>query len=268
MARQVQWARSEGVRHGPERAIKEIEKIAEEHPELYTAHYTLAMCHFEQGNMADAEACLRRCLDMYPGNPSALNCLAAVQKRRGDHKGAVVSYLALLDQLPDHPSALLEAGNLLAGSGRTPEAIELYRASLAEDSGRERVRVALADLLFRRQDNAAAALLLVREGLALEPGSHELQNMYAAIVAATTGSAAPALSEAVAMMEQVCAETQHEDHRYLHTLSLLYDRLGRTDEALRIGERAERLAIEADDRRTAASIRQHLARLRALQGRE
>jgi hypothetical protein len=70
------------------------------------------------------------------------------------------------------------------------------------------------------------------------------------------------MGEAAAMMEQLCRETGNEDHRYLYTLSIVYGALHRVEEALRVGERAERRATEVGDRPTAAAIRRHLANLR------
>ena len=107
------------------------------------------------------------------------------------------------------------------------------------------VRNALSGLLFEKQQ-VAEAVAILREGIKLAPEERGLVNNLAYLMVSTPDPEINHPKEAAVMMERICYETNYEDPRYLHTLSLVYASMARLDEAISVATKARDIAAASD----------------------
>lgn len=124
-------------------------------PDYAEARYNLGTALERQGRIDDAEAEYRRVLTLDPGQPRALNRLAAIAH--------------------DRASAMLERGLHFEEAGRLAEAEQAYRSAVHFDPARPAIYRALGRVLQKRErrEDAIAAYLQV---LPLDPTSFETHN--------------------------------------------------------------------------------------------
>jgi tetratricopeptide (TPR) repeat protein len=140
----------------------------------------------------------------------------------------ITKYQALVAAHPNDSQAHFQLGNLLAGTGRTAEAIKHYRA-----------------------------------GLQLTPGSPEALNNLAWILATDADATLRNAPEAVQTAEKACRLTNRKAAHYVGTLAAAYAEAGRFDEAVATGTEAIALAEAAGQPDLANTNRQMLDLYRA-----
>lgn len=104
---------------------------------------------------------------------------AARQRRRGDHAGALRSYLTLATREAGNPMHCVRAGDCQLLLGRSIDAAELYREAAAR---------------FRQCGHTRRARALLRRVLQVRPGDAAAR---AALAEMATDSAAPSIRAAV-----------------------------------------------------------------------
>lgn len=191
-----------------------------------------------------------------PDQPAPRLTLAAVQAAQQDNAGAWASVLAALDRSPAYAPAL----QALSSMARTPaERSELLarHAKAVETKGTTAgTYLAYAALLRQAKDAPATPLAVLEKGLSRLPESVELR---AAVVDAYLGSgdAEKALSTAQAGAAVANASAEAQELQ-----AATYDRLGKTDQAVR----AYRSLVAGFPQRDDWKLR--LARMEAAAGRK
>ena len=184
-------------------AVAAYEEVIAETPDWWEAHANLGICHARNGHPADAEAALRRGLDLCPGSPEIRDELAAhllAEKKSpeealrlseeavalgrdeirhlytlgearlslGDEAGAEEAYRAVLALDPENAEGHLELGILHERMGEAALAEEHFIESLKTDPGNPRALYSYASLYYAADDLETAEELLMR-AVALDP---------------------------------------------------------------------------------------------------
>lgn len=149
-----------------------------------------AHCESENNRPAEAEASLRRALDLKPDDPELLNNLGVILRGRGQLAEAAATYRAALTRAPDHAVSHGNLGNVLGLLGETQSAEFHLRRAVALDPGYVDGHYNLGAHLLR-QDRPEEALPHLRRVLAAAPERHDaLTNLGVGLVA--TGEIAEA----------------------------------------------------------------------------
>ncbi|MFH1277568.1 MAG: tetratricopeptide repeat protein [Candidatus Eisenbacteria bacterium] len=207
------------------------------------------------GDLTEAEAAYRRALEIRPGFPDAMRGLARVHQARGETDEAARIYDTLAASGRDGRIARNDRATLLAGAGRTDEALGILRSLVEEDPGDPFALANLGALHFQTGEDSLAAEYL---GRAIRADS-ELADPYLnlGLLRARQGR----LDEAVALFRRHVG-LDPESGRGLYNLGVALAREGDLDGAIRVWERLR--AIDPAYPRLGAS----LARARLMKQQE
>lgn len=134
----------------PSRAVELLRTLTAEAPELTAAQINLGIALARQGELAEAEAALKKALEHNPSHPVAQNELGIVYRRTGRFAEARKTFESALAAHPEfHPArknlAIL-CDLYLADAACALEQYQLYRAAAPGD---EKVEMWIADLRNR-----------------------------------------------------------------------------------------------------------------------
>ncbi len=100
-------------------------------PDFSAAHINLASVLLRFGMLDQARAFAESGVQLMPGSPDALLCLAGILHHAGDHAAAVAVYRTALRHAPGHGGALSSLGNTLRAMGRMDEALAAHDRAIA-----------------------------------------------------------------------------------------------------------------------------------------
>ncbi|WP_374562318.1 tetratricopeptide repeat protein [Ideonella sp.] len=158
-----------------ETALEWLDKAAEHKADAADLHVNRGEVLRTLTRWPEAEAALRRALELLPDNVEALNNLGLVLQARGNHAEADAAYQQALALRPGHVEALNNLGTLHQETRRPAEAEACYRAVLAAQPNHVNALNNLGTLLKEagRGDDAAA---LYRRVLEIDPKFHRSWN--------------------------------------------------------------------------------------------
>ncbi len=118
------------------------------------------MLLFSLRRLDEAEAVLRRGLEVAPAMPELSLILGGIFLDRADRANAKIAFARVLAGAPGHPGALYGLGSALLGEGEFAAAAERFRQALARDPGYAQARLSLATCLLElgQWDEAVACL--------------------------------------------------------------------------------------------------------------
>lgn len=127
--------------------------------------YRLGHCQFGLGDLAGAEASLRRETEAYPESANAQNTLGSVLAAQGRDAEALAAFQAALAADASHAEANANAGNALHAVGRNEEALALLQRAVAAQPGFAQAHQNLGLVLHAlgRYEEAAASFGRARE---------------------------------------------------------------------------------------------------------
>jgi tetratricopeptide (TPR) repeat protein len=134
----------------------------------------LGAARFERGDLAGAEAALRRLIELDPLDALAWSNLAQLAVARGDPSAAVQAAERGLAADPDCAPCAWNRAEALLQAGLAAEAAEAYRAVVAASPRVPDAWVGLAEAL-RLAGRGEEALEAARRAVALDPGSPRSQ---------------------------------------------------------------------------------------------
>jgi len=218
-------------------------------PAAWSAHNNLACILAEQNKMDEAITHFVASLQLYTNNAQAHGNLGKAltqQNKFSEAESHLRTAAALKPQEPEFHRSLAYA---LGGQGKTDEALaQLRQAADLDHSGGDRLE--LANRLHQLgKDREAVAEY--RRALATQPFSVEVSNNLAWILATSADDSVRNGTEAVALAEQACQQTQNQDAMTMGTLAAAYAEAGRFAEAVRSAEKAANLAAAAGNSRFA-----------------
>ena len=134
------------------------------------------------GKVQEAKLELAESVRLDAGNALAHFSLAVVHDRLGEDAAARSHYLVSLTHDPGHVQALVYLADLLLRGGEAAQAAAYYRRALEQNGPSTRVALSLAMALVKAGRHAQARMTL-EAALAAEPGSPELVNALARVLA-------------------------------------------------------------------------------------
>lgn len=151
-----------------EAALRRALELRESYPE---AHNNLGLLLGARGRVVDAERALRRALELREGYPEAHNNLGALLARQGRAAEAESAYRRALDLRPTYPEAHNNLGVLLSRRGQVAEAEAAHRCALALRESYPEAHSNLGVLLAARGGTREAEAEY-RRALELAPDQH------------------------------------------------------------------------------------------------
>ncbi len=201
------------------------------------------------GVWRDTRTLLAHALEADESDVAHVNLARALEAT--DLAAAEQHYRRALELRPSLAGARLNLAHVLRAGGRAEEArVELERA-LASAPGVAALHAELG-LLLAELGQDAEGIAHLRRAVALDPTEKQLQNNLAWVLATSRGAAAPA--EALAIAEQLCRATGHNQAGFLETLAAALARLGRFDEAVQWQARAVQLVPAQHEARLSAVL--------------
>ncbi|MEK8029261.1 tetratricopeptide repeat protein [Ideonella sp. DXS29W] len=139
-------------------------------PDNVEALNNLGLVLQARGRHDEAEAAYRQALALRPGHVEALNNLGTLHQEMRRPAQAEACYREVLTAQPDHVNALNNLGTLLKEAGRCDDAVALYHRVLEIDPQFYRSWNSLGQLAKERGDHAEA-MRCYQRSLALAPGN-------------------------------------------------------------------------------------------------
>lgn len=147
-----------------------VTAFLKQHPNDIQALRLLSEAYARSDRTADAEAALRRCLEIAPRFTSARHHLTQLLMGLGRLEEALAEAQRLLQQSPGNHGARRLQAAVLGLLGRNEEAVEIYQALLAEDPAHAGMWVSYGHAL-KTVGRAEEGLKAYRRGIECDPGS-------------------------------------------------------------------------------------------------
>jgi protein O-mannosyl-transferase len=227
-------------------------------PAAWSAHNNLACILAEQNKIDEAITHFEASLKFYPNNAQAHGNLGKALTQQGKLPEAEAQLRTAIELKPREPEFHRSLANALGAQGKIDEALAQLReaADLQQGVGG---RLELANMLHQMGKEREAAAEH-RRALAIQPLSVEVLNNLAWILATSADDSVRNGTEAVALAEKACQQTQNQDAMTLGTLAAAYAEAGRFAEAAATAEKAANLAAAAGNSQF-ANINTHLMQL-------
>ncbi len=149
-------------------AIRLLDEVLAEDPEVIDAWFTLANVQYRERNWEKAAEYYRETLKRRPDHDWAMIGLADTFVARGEIDAAVAGYRKYLESDPQNAQILYRMAQVELDAGRDAEAEKGLRRTLEVEPKTARAEVGLAVVAFRRRDLPAAHAALDR-ALAIDP---------------------------------------------------------------------------------------------------
>lgn len=152
-----------------EGAILKFKGALRENPENVDAMRFLASAYLQRTeNMGDAEALLRRAVQIAPDYTAAWMLLGSILNERGRYSDAIDAYRKAVELQPEDPQAHGSLGNAYAHAGYTELAQRTYARAVALEPGSPGLQMGYAHVLKTAGDQPAS-LQAYRAAIAAKP---------------------------------------------------------------------------------------------------
>ena len=141
-------------------AGKWLERAVARQPPFALAFHELGVLLFATRRLGEAEAVLKRGLEIAPAMPELSVVLGGIFLDRADRANAKLAFARALANAPGHASALFGLGAALMDDGEFAPAAERFRQALARDPNYVQARLNLGFCLIElgRRDEGVACL--------------------------------------------------------------------------------------------------------------
>lgn len=232
---------------------------AERNPGAFLAHFNLGTLLAARGDLAEAEARIRRAIEVGPEDPVMLNALGNVLGVQGRHAEAAAVFERVRALRPDDAAAGYNLGFVLLRAGDLPRAEAALRHAVAVDPRHARARHQLALALCRAgRDDEARALL--DEALARDPSDGAARVLLAWLLATHPDPARRDPARATALVAGLAADAAPRAH---DVAGAVHAAAGRFEAAVESAERALAGARSVGDGALAREVEARLEGYRA-----
>jgi protein O-mannosyl-transferase len=211
--------------------------------------------------LAEAEAALRRAMELAPTLVGAPNTLAGIVERRGDLAAARTLYERAIALDPQYAAVRANFGDYWRRQGRVDEAIAQYRVAAALHPEWADVQHHLG-LLYADRGESVAAVEHLTAALAADPASVATAAALAWILATDPDARVRDGATAVRLGEQLRAAVNPPEASLLDVLAAAYAEAGRFGDAVATAEAAQQALTAATAPDLAAGIATRLAAYR------
>ncbi len=133
-----------------------VNDLARRFPDNPDAHEMQARFHYEFGQVDQAVAAWKRCLELNPNYAYALIGLAQAAAGRGEHDQAVAYCRRAVLADPNRPSHQIDLGQALVAAGEIDEALEVLERVVRAAPASARAHGTLGAALIQKRDYDAA----------------------------------------------------------------------------------------------------------------
>ena len=233
-------------------------------PEAWGSLNDLAVIYANKMDYAKAMPLFEQSVKYNPDNIEARWNYGYALLLQKDYGGAEAQYLAALKINPHDGVANRMYARLLQSEGRNAEAIRHYQISISFSPDIDTcLNLANLDYVSGNWDRAAMDL---RRALSFKPDPAkevEVLNNLAWVLATCPDGAVRNGLQAIRYAEEACRMTAFKQSGDVNTLAAAYAEAGRFPDAITTAEMALRLATDAGDTGSAATIRKLLAQYQA-----
>lgn len=247
-------AREGKVAEGREHVLRALQL----EPTYGEAHMNLGILLMAQGDLVRAERHLIAATQYTPNSPETHLRLGALLQRRGELREAGSHLAETIRLQPDCVEAYDNLGVVFEKLGKMAEAVKCYRQAVRLRPDLIDAHCNLAGALHDLGQTEAAAAEYA-EASRLDPHWPEAANQAAWGLATHPDRKLRNGPEAVRLARQVCQATGNRVPQFLHTLAASYAELGRFDEAAKIDEVAQGIAISMSETTLAKEIEARLS---------
>lgn len=215
-------------------------KMVEDNPKDVSSWAQLSRCYIKLGKPKEAMDASRKIVELGQGDAATYQRMALIARDSGDQEARVGYLVKAIELEPDSETVITELGKAFEQSGRTAEALELYRKHAGSARGRDIlvpvIREAMKD---KRYDDASVFL---KRYLASYPQDKNAVAQLAFVMGklGQTDEQASLYNRAVGLNPR--------DPLLLYNLAVSYEKAGRDKLALETYRRV--LAVKPGDRDT------------------
>lgn len=197
--------------------------------------WTRALC--ESGQVDRALRVALRCTEEFPEEPDAWTALGNVHEARNQIEASLQAFQRTVQLAPNSQLAHYNLGALLERHGQQDRAEVHFQTALQGEEGVPRLAEAATALgsMLRRQNRLAAAEQVYDDYLQEDPLDVELLVEHG-VCLSELGSLEAARSR---FEEAIFLDPSH--HGAAYNLSVIYERQGRIDDAIRLGKQAHNI---------------------------
>ncbi len=234
-------------------AIPEWRKAMEDDPADGEAHFNLGYALSQTGDLPGALAEYRKACDLSPDDPVVFANFALALAQDGKPDEAIVNYRKSLDLNPANAAVEADLGTLLSEKGDTAEGLEHLRKAVALSPEAAEAHSKLAAALVKAGQSAEATAHL-EKAVALAPDSVEYRFSFAYVL-----GRAGRFTDAIPQLQKAIELSGGRDWQCYDMLGTVYNKVGRSEDAIQAGRRALDLAVADHNEELARTLRDKLA---------
>ncbi len=221
------------------------------------SHVNCGFALWQTGRVDEALAHFYEALRVRPDYVPAHTNLVNLFLGRGDYGQAIRQSRELLKLTPQSSQAYANLGLALFNSGRYDQAIANFERAIVLDPYETILRYHLAEAL-EITDQIDRAIEEYRKVLPAYPDWLALKNKLAFLLAAYKETKYHDPKKAIDIAEQICEQLEYTQPEPMDTLAIAYAADGNFTSAIKIAQRALKLAQDADNGKLARDIRGRL----------
>ncbi|MBN1766305.1 MAG: sulfatase-like hydrolase/transferase [Sedimentisphaerales bacterium] len=215
-------------------------------PGFYKPYFDLAKVAMKEKNYQDVIINLEKTLELKPGYIEAYEGLADVYDSLGKPDKVLEQYKKILELQPDNVKVYFLLSEILYDQGKYDQADKYFTRQLTKNPSYEDMAVTLAEKLLAKQQNKLAYKHFLRI-LETDSESIETLNSLAWLEGASKIEGIRNPDKALKNALKACELTSYEQAEVVDTLAVAYAALGQYEMAIKMAEKAVRLADKEGD---------------------
>jgi tetratricopeptide (TPR) repeat protein len=257
-----EWSVNQGAF---ELAIEFLEKAVEINPQNGRAHTLMGMSLASLNRHEEASASLTKAVGIDPNDVAAWSCLGSSYRFTGDIEKGIEAYEKAIEIAPEDMTNYLLLGETLLDMERKEEGLALLiqATTLSSEEDDEGIAFERLGSVLLREGQVVEAVKAYEIALERQPDSPVIMIILATAHSNQDDSELYDIDEAIRLAEQACDLSDYRHPAYMISTAEIYYSAGKSDEAIRMAQRALAIAQAANQADLAAMI---FDRLRQYEG--